>query len=165
MSVRSPSSANRHAATSVNSAMSLGNGVRRGRIGGCSMNLCCLTCAPTHLSAPNTKRAITSIALSSTSFVLASAQAIVGQFLATFQEFPPQQKLGSFSVDQALEKMMSQKRQLKGSEHETGHSFLGRQPPCSTLDIGGASSVVRAALFRLCVRTDRAAGRRAAVMD
>jgi arylsulfatase len=29
--------------------------------------------------------------------------------MATFQEFPPRQKPGSFSVDQALEKMMNQK--------------------------------------------------------
>ena len=42
-------------------------------------------------------------------FILVPAQAIVGQFLATFQEFPPRQKPGSFSVDQALEKMMNQK--------------------------------------------------------
>ena len=42
-------------------------------------------------------------------FVLVPAQSIVGQFLATFQEFPPRQKPGSFSVDQALEKMMNQK--------------------------------------------------------
>jgi arylsulfatase A-like enzyme len=42
-------------------------------------------------------------------FVLVPAQAIVGQFLATFQEFPPRQKPGSFSVDQALQKMMTQK--------------------------------------------------------
>jgi arylsulfatase len=34
---------------------------------------------------------------------------IVGQFLATFQEFPPRQKPGSFSVDQALQKMTTQK--------------------------------------------------------
>jgi arylsulfatase len=27
----------------------------------------------------------------------------VGRFLATFKEFPPSQKPGSFSVDQALE--------------------------------------------------------------
>jgi arylsulfatase len=42
-------------------------------------------------------------------FVLVPAQAIVGQFLATFQEFPPRQKPGSFSVNQALQKMMTQK--------------------------------------------------------
>jgi hypothetical protein len=30
-------------------------------------------------------------------------EAVVAQFLATFQEFPPRQKPASFSVDQALE--------------------------------------------------------------
>jgi len=38
-------------------------------------------------------------------FVLVPAQAIVGQYLATFQEYPPRQKPGSFSVDQALQKL------------------------------------------------------------
>jgi hypothetical protein len=37
------------------------------------------------------------------------AQAIVGQQLATFQEFPPRQKPGSFSIDQAMEKLTTQK--------------------------------------------------------
>jgi hypothetical protein len=32
------------------------------------------------------------------------AQTIVGEFLATFREFPPRQKPASFSIDQALEK-------------------------------------------------------------
>ena len=41
-------------------------------------------------------------------FVLVPAQTIVGQFLATFQEFPPRQKPGSFSVDQALQKLTNQ---------------------------------------------------------
>jgi len=41
--------------------------------------------------------------------VLVPAQAIVGQFLATFPEYPPRQKPGSFSVEQAIEKMMNQK--------------------------------------------------------
>jgi hypothetical protein len=36
-------------------------------------------------------------------FVLVPAQTIVGQFLATFQEFPPRRKPGSLSVDQAME--------------------------------------------------------------
>src|SRR6478752_3018747 len=42
-------------------------------------------------------------------FVLVPAQAIVGQHLATFREFPPRQKPGSFSVDQAMEMLMQQK--------------------------------------------------------
>ena len=37
-------------------------------------------------------------------FLLVPAQAIVGQFLKTFEEFPPRQKPASFSIDQALEK-------------------------------------------------------------
>jgi hypothetical protein len=31
------------------------------------------------------------------------AQQYVGNFLATFKEFPPSQKVGSFGIDQALE--------------------------------------------------------------
>ena len=41
-------------------------------------------------------------------FVLVPAQAIVGQHLATFKEFPPRQKPGSFSVDQAMQKLTEQ---------------------------------------------------------
>jgi arylsulfatase len=40
-------------------------------------------------------------------FVLVPAQQYVGQFLATFKEFPPSQKPGSFSIDQALEALQS----------------------------------------------------------
>ena len=36
-------------------------------------------------------------------FVLVPAQQYVGRFLTTFKEFPPSQKPGSFSIDQALE--------------------------------------------------------------
>jgi arylsulfatase len=38
-------------------------------------------------------------------FVLVPAQQVVGEFLATFKEFPPSQKSGSFSIDQVLEKL------------------------------------------------------------
>ena len=38
-------------------------------------------------------------------FVLVPAQQYVGQFLATFKEFPPSQKGGSFSLDDAMEKL------------------------------------------------------------
>ena len=34
-----------------------------------------------------------------------SAQQYVGQFLATFKEFPPSQKPGSFSIDDALQSL------------------------------------------------------------
>ncbi len=38
-------------------------------------------------------------------FILVPAQAVVGEFLGTFKEYPPSQKSGSFSVDQIIEKM------------------------------------------------------------
>jgi len=38
-------------------------------------------------------------------FLLVPAQAYVGRFLATFQEFPPSQKPASFSVDQIMQKL------------------------------------------------------------
>jgi arylsulfatase len=38
-------------------------------------------------------------------FVLVPAQEYVGRFLATFKEFPPSQKVGSFSLDQVLQKL------------------------------------------------------------
>jgi arylsulfatase len=38
-------------------------------------------------------------------FLLVPAQSIVGDFLGTFQEFPPRQKAASFTVDQAMEKL------------------------------------------------------------
>ena len=38
-------------------------------------------------------------------YLLVPAQQIVGQFLATFKEFPPRQKAASFSIDQVMEKL------------------------------------------------------------
>jgi len=42
-------------------------------------------------------------------FVLVPAQAIVAQHLQSFQEFPPRQKPGSFSVDEAMQMLMNRK--------------------------------------------------------
>ena len=42
-------------------------------------------------------------------FTFVPAQTIVGQFLTTFQQFPPRQRPGSFSVDQAMDMLMNQK--------------------------------------------------------
>src|SRR6476469_3243259 len=42
-------------------------------------------------------------------FVFVPAQSIVGGHLKSFQQFPPRQKPGSFSVDQAMDLMMKQK--------------------------------------------------------
>jgi len=38
-------------------------------------------------------------------FLALPTQAIVQRFLATFREFPPRQRAGSFTVDQAMEKL------------------------------------------------------------
>jgi len=40
-------------------------------------------------------------------YLLVPAQAYVGQFLSTFQEFPPRQKAASFSLDQVMEKLQT----------------------------------------------------------
>jgi arylsulfatase len=40
-------------------------------------------------------------------FLLVPAQQFVGQFLATFKEFPPSQKVGSFSLDAVLETLQT----------------------------------------------------------
>ena len=39
-------------------------------------------------------------------YLLVPAQAYVGNFLSTFQEFPPRQKAASFSLDQVMEKLI-----------------------------------------------------------
>ena len=36
-------------------------------------------------------------------FLLVPAQQYVGKFLSTFKEFPPSQKVGSFSLDKVME--------------------------------------------------------------
>ncbi len=41
-------------------------------------------------------------------YLLVPAQVIVGEFLKTFEEFPPRQKPASFSIDQALDKAREQ---------------------------------------------------------
>ena len=40
-------------------------------------------------------------------FLLVPAQQYVGQFLATFKEFPPSQKVGSFSLDQVMQSLQA----------------------------------------------------------
>jgi arylsulfatase len=42
-------------------------------------------------------------------FLFVPAQAIVGQHLQTFREFPPRQKPGSFSVGEAMDMLMKGK--------------------------------------------------------
>jgi arylsulfatase len=43
----------------------------------------------------------------SKSYLVLAASAIVGDFLKTFKEFPPRQKAASFTIDQAMEKMLA----------------------------------------------------------
>ena len=38
-------------------------------------------------------------------YLLVPAQAYVGQFLATFKDYPPRMKAASFSLDQVMEKL------------------------------------------------------------
>ena len=45
-------------------------------------------------------------------FLLIPAQAMVGEFLKTFQEFPPRQKPASFNVTDALEKARKQQESM-----------------------------------------------------
>ena len=40
-------------------------------------------------------------------FLAVPAQAYVGQFLATFGEYPPRMKPASFSIDQVMEKLQT----------------------------------------------------------
>jgi arylsulfatase A-like enzyme len=42
-------------------------------------------------------------------FLLVPAQAIVGQHLSTFKDFPPRQRPGSFSIGEAMDMLMNQK--------------------------------------------------------
>ncbi len=39
------------------------------------------------------------------SFLVVPTQEIVGQFIATFREFPPRQRPSSFSVDRVMQKL------------------------------------------------------------
>ena len=39
-------------------------------------------------------------------FLVVGGQAIVGEFIATFKEFPPRQRPQSFTVDQIMEKLL-----------------------------------------------------------
>jgi arylsulfatase len=61
-------------------------------------------------------------------FLLVPAQAIVGEFLETFAEFPPRQTPASFSIDQALEKAREKQRALAPAPHEERAPAAEEQP-------------------------------------
>jgi hypothetical protein len=48
-------------------------------------------------------------------FLLVPAQALVGEFLKTFNEFPPRQRPSSFSIDDALEKARKTEKQMSAA--------------------------------------------------
>jgi arylsulfatase len=64
-------------------------------------------------------------------FLLVPAQAIVGEFLKTFAEFPPRQKPASFSIDQALEKArdLQEKMATTAGVPATGGNGKGKPEP------------------------------------
>jgi arylsulfatase len=58
--------------------------------------------------------------LADRTFLLVPAQAIVAEFLKTFKEFPPRAKAASFSVDQAMERLMPKEMSGRPVEEEKG---------------------------------------------
>ena len=62
-------------------------------------------CAPTPTSAPTSRRTPITTGCSTMRLSSCRRRPVVGQFIATFKEFPPSQKAGSFSLDDVLDKM------------------------------------------------------------
>jgi len=58
-------------------------------------------------------------------FLLVPAQQYVGQFLASFKEFPPSQKVGSFSMDSVLESLTKGAGGRKGCVEMQGARTTG----------------------------------------
>jgi arylsulfatase A-like enzyme len=66
------------------------------------------------------------------SFLLVPAQALVGLFLETFEQFPPRQRPASFSIGQAVEKARKQQREMvtaTGEHPEEAAESASPQPP------------------------------------
>jgi hypothetical protein len=59
-------------------------------------------------------------------YLLVPAQAYVGNFLATFQEFPPRQKAASFSLDQVMEKLRRPPHHLDAPVGARFSFFIGQ---------------------------------------
>ena len=89
------------------------------------------TCAPIRSSAPSTRPAATTAGSSSTCSCCCRPRRIVGRALATFQEFPPRQKPGSFSIDQVMEMLMNRKGHR---QHDRGDRHDAK--PVSSPDVG-----------------------------
>ncbi len=87
-------------------------------------------------------------------FVLVPAQAIVGAFLKTFEQFPPRQRPASFSIDQAVAKARDLERSLSvagdgGAIATDGKAPVRTEPasappPTPPKPAGGAAATGRA---------------------
>jgi arylsulfatase A-like enzyme len=63
-------------------------------------------------------------------FVLIPAQAMVGEFLKTFEQFPPRQRPASFSIDQAVEKARARQEAVAAvAAQGNGRPATPPQPP------------------------------------
>jgi arylsulfatase len=64
-------------------------------------------CGPIRSNRRRSRRIRIMTGCSTTLFLMVPAQAYVGQFLATFKDYPPRQKAASFSIGQVLDKLSS----------------------------------------------------------
>ena len=78
----------------------LGRAVRRG----CACRRYS-TCGPIPTSAPTSPRTRTTTGVVHNAYFIYAAQAAAAKFVETFKEFPPVQKPGSFTIDDAMAKM------------------------------------------------------------
>jgi arylsulfatase len=62
-------------------------------------------------------------------FLLVPAQAIVGEFLKTFKDFPPRQKPASFSIDQALEKARETQAKITNASTQSTSTAPAKPEP------------------------------------
>ena len=67
-------------------------------------------------------------------FVLVPAQAVVGQHLMSFQQFPPRQRPGSFSVEQAMEKLRNHPQATEGAIQTWMESLMKLVRQFTTID-------------------------------
>jgi hypothetical protein len=78
-------------------------------------------------------------------FVLVPAQSLVGGHLATLQEFPPRQRPRSFSIGQAMEKLMNQPSNNQQVETLSQSSGLPRRNLSPQAGRGGRQAYAEAA--------------------
>ncbi len=62
-------------------------------------------------------------------YILVPAQAMVGEYLKTFEAFPPRQRPASFSIDQALERAREKQKMLVEAATEEGRKRPSEERP------------------------------------